>query len=192
MAVPAVAETPPRPARPAHLKLYEATDELNAAYELLVESEGELTPEIEELLAHAQGTFEEKAERVALMVRTLAANQAAAKLEAERLSKLAASAERSAESLKAYLKREMERAGVQKVERPLAKVRIQANSAPSVTCALDVDGLRELQVKYPQIVRVIPEKLELDSRAFAAEVKRDPTFTVEGVTVERGTHLRIA
>lgn len=137
--------------RPARLKLYEAGAELEAAFELLAETEGELTPEIEELLAEAEGNFDEKAERVALVVREFLATEAAEKAQAEAISqvavaphqKRAAAAKRAAESLKAYLVRELTKAGgsedpanARKVATKRVKIRLQKNSRPSFKIAV--------------------------------------------------------
>lgn len=66
------------------IRLYEATEALDICRDLLIEAGGELTPEIEQLLAEAQDTFGQKAERVALFIQELLATAAAVKQERER------------------------------------------------------------------------------------------------------------
>lgn len=171
------------------LKLYETTDELLTVREFLLESEdGELTPEMEQLLDHATGNFDEKVERVALVIRELVASAKGINDEAERLAARARSAERAASRLKAYLLAQLLRADVKKVERPLATVRVQANP-PSVRSSLAPEAV--LALRQTPLVRVIPERVELDSKSIITAWKAGEALP-EGVTVEQGCHLRIA
>jgi hypothetical protein len=110
-----------------NLKLYEATDALDIVAEMLAETEGELTPEIEELLARAGADFNAKAERVALKVRELVLEADAVKAEADRLAARARARKNAAESLRAYLCREMQRADRPKIKGELVSLSVQRN-----------------------------------------------------------------
>lgn len=180
--------TAPAPLHP-NLTLYDATAELNAAFELLAETEGELTPEVEALLTEAGANFDAKAERVALRVNERLALAAAVGAEADRLTKRQAALEREAKALKQYLLRELSAAGRAAVEGTLATIRVQSSS-PAVRAALTEAELRELAASRPALVRVVPETVALDSRAVLAAAKAGEPLPA-GVTVERGTYVRI-
>lgn len=172
------------------LKLYEATAQLDVVRDWLIESGGELTPEIEALLTEAQEAFDTKVERVALFVRELLATAAAVKVERERLAALEKSYTNGAENLKGYLLRQMQRAEVAKVDGTLAKVRVQ-NSPPSVQSTLDADTLRAAFDAGQEWVIEVPASYRLDTNIIKAYAK-DGTPLPEGVTVEVGQHVRIS
>ena len=181
----------------ATLRLYEATAQLDVVRDWLIESGGELTPEIEALLGEAGEAFNAKAERVALFIQELLATSAAVKQERERLEKLEKSYANGAKSIKAYLQREMERAGVEKVEGTLAKIRLQ-NSPPSVKCVLDdvdedvrQDRLRTAFMDGAEWVIEVPASYRLDTNIIKAYAKSGAPLP-EGVTVEQSRHVRIA
>lgn len=122
------------------LRLYEAVDAYHTALEWLEEHEdeiiaagGEMPPELEAILDQAEGDLKEKVKRVALMVQNLAASADAAKAERDRLARTARSYEHQADALKAYLKDQLDRAGVRRVDTPVVKVRVQRASRPSIT-----------------------------------------------------------
>jgi GNAT superfamily N-acetyltransferase len=202
MTVPAVKiDAPER--RAAHLKLYEATDALNIVHQFLEESEGELTPEIEELLAQAEGDFDAKAERVALFVREREAEAAAAKAQADAIKRIAvephlrraATAERMVESLKEYLKRELIAAGGDEKTPRVVKgktvktIRLQKNSQPSVESTLtETDLARIAKGDDADLVKV---QYVLDRAAAVARFNMG-TPLPDGVKVKVGSHVRIS
>lgn len=190
-----IQEEPVEKPRP-YLKLYEATDAIDIVREWLVESEGELTPEIEALLNDAHDDFDAKVERVALLAEEKGANADAAEATAKAIEEVAmrhrlrARVERNGvATLKEYLKREMTAADRLKVERPLARVRVQKNSAPAVKSTLDEHAIEQLFTKAsPFAVRTVT--FSLDSKAVVAAAKREETLP-NGIVVEYGTHVRI-
>lgn len=197
--------------RPARLKLYEAGAELEAAFELLAEAEGEMTPEIEELLNEAVGNFDEKAERVALAVREYQTTAAAEKAQADAIAQLAVaphiarakSAERSADSLKAYLLRELTKAGGEqgprKIEGKRVKIRVQKNSQPSVRVvgvelANVGDFFRRLFESAGEGIRgLVTQRVEylLDSKR-AVELHKAGIDLPTEIVIETGSHVRIS
>jgi hypothetical protein len=98
------------------VKLYERTEALAIIDQLLLESEGDLTPEIEQLLNEAEMSFAEKAVSVAAKVTEFEATAAAARSEATRLAQRAKSFENKAGSLRSYLLIQMQIANKAKVE----------------------------------------------------------------------------
>lgn len=159
----------------------------------LDEADGEMTPELEALLAELDAKADEKIERVALYVREQLSRAAQVKEEVQRLQTIQKRSERAAESLKAYLHREMERLGKTKVTGLLCTVAIQ-NNPPSVKGELTQEALIEIhQVSYADprcIVRYIPESYALDRKA-VLDLHKSGTPLPEGLSVEQGTSLRI-
>jgi hypothetical protein len=207
------------------LRLYQATDALLEVKLWIVEHEseiiaagGEMPPELAELVELAEGQFEEKIERVALFIRELLGTAKVAKEEADRLAKRAKAMEAAAESLKnGYLRWQMYRANVPAVKRPLATVRIQRNSAPSLALSVDPKTLPDaLRRDIPE--QIIPARSEENREAIVAlwkpaydealawAKKSDMTLAEAeefarakaaealpaGVHVELGSHVRIA
>jgi len=169
------------------LKLYEISAEYDRIAEQIIENGGELTPELEAELSEIEGAFEEKAERVALYVRNLLAS---AKVYEEEISRLEGKQDAllaSAKSLKAYLKRNMEKLKLTKIPGKLATVAIQKNSQPSVRCDFDQDALAGLEVVASHLVNTA---YSLNRKAVVDLHKKGGDLP-EGITVERSTHLRI-
>lgn len=130
---------PARPRATPGLRLYEAAEQLATVERWIDEhaddilaNGGALPPALEALLDEADLAFDEKAARVALVVRDFLAQAAAAKGEAARLKQREAVTTNAADALKAYLKRQIEAAD-RPVKHALAAVRVQRNGAPSLT-----------------------------------------------------------
>lgn len=172
------------------LHLYEATEALNIVGDLLYESEGQVTPEIEELLEQAEGQFAEKAERVALFIRGQQSQAKLIKEEEERLAERRKRYDRSAESLKAYLQRNLEAAGKEKVEGKFISVRIQKNP-PAVKGEFSQALLGMLYQKSPAFVAVVPQSYTLDKNAIKDAFKRGEVLP-EGIEIQQSISLRIA
>ncbi len=109
------------------VKLYEHTEAKLYIDSLLAETEGEITPEIEQLMDESELALKDKIEAVAARIRELEAFAGAAKTEADRIAKLGKSADAQAESLTRYLLVNMQRASVPKVETPRFKISIREN-----------------------------------------------------------------
>lgn len=172
----------------AGIKGHELAGEWAALDELLLETGGELTPEIEQLLEQLEGTTTDKLEKIALVAQRHANDAAVIKLELERLAARKKSYENSCAKLKLYAGRILDQLGKPSVKGALVSVGWQ-NNAESIDGELDEHALRELCVIAPEIVRIIPEKLELDRRG-ALEWSRTNALP-DGLTVTRGRHVRI-
>lgn len=171
--------------------LYEIADMRDVLDTWLAETDGELTPELEALLAELAGKADEKIERVALYIRERLARAKAVKDEADRLTALAKANERAADSLKLYLKRQMERLGTTKVHGLLCDVAIQRNSQPTVTTALEPADLYQLDSARPFVIRAEVVQYRLDRDALLAAWKADANSVPAAIVVEQGTHVRI-
>jgi VIT1/CCC1 family predicted Fe2+/Mn2+ transporter len=161
-------------------KLWELGDALEAIIGEILEAEGEVTPELEARLDALQGTFDSKAESVALAARVEKANAERARVEADRLAGMVRRHERAEASLKAYLQRQLERVGRTHIKTDRIAIRLQANSRPSI--------------RWPFDVRLAPEGFtrtvtEIDGNAcYEAWKAKD---LPEGFEVVRGNHLRL-
>src|SRR3954470_17853739 len=105
------------------IHLYDATDAIEIVREWLEEhdeelraNEGVLPPELAELLAHVEGTFDAKAEKVALFIRELLSTAKAVKEEETRLVARRRAMENNADRLKRYLESNMLEAGRMRIE----------------------------------------------------------------------------
>lgn len=162
-------------------RLYEITDELVVIQNMLAETGGELTPEIEAVLDGITGAFDEKVERVIRYTQNEEAFATGARAEADRLLKIARAIENGANHLKDYLMHQMQRAGRTEVRTAIGKVAIQRNGRPSI--------------RWTQPVEMLPaefrrEKVELDSDAALKAWKANGELPA-GFHAEVGSHLRI-
>lgn len=177
----------------ATMRLYEISDARNILDTWLEESEGEMTPELEALLGDLTGQMTEKIERVALYVRERLAHAKAVKDERDRLDAIVKREEKAAESLKSYLKLQMERLGTARVNGLLATVAIQNNSVPSVACALDNEALKIAYLTNSpigQFVVEVPAVYRIAHSAVVAAQKAGDPLPAE-IEVSLGSHLRI-
>lgn len=181
------------------LKLYEHVDAYQAVLDWMEEHEAEiiaaggvLPPELEELLEEVEGDFQTKVGRTALVIQNLLANAKVAKSEADRVAALAKSYERQAESLKAYLKHQLERAGVPKIETPTAKVAIQRNSRPSIRLADPNRIPEQFKIQPPPPPPVFDSQGAYEYLKGAKLLPTEPgTIELDGIVIELGSHLRI-
>lgn len=170
------------------LKLYEHREAVNIVTEWLGEAGGELTPEIQALLAEVHADFDTKIERCALYIRKLEALTARRREAATELNALAKQSAKLIENLKAYVKHEMEAADRERVD-GLIPVKIQADP-PHVESSLSEGELGDLFGKAPRFVRLVPQTFELDKRAILEAHKLNQPLP-QGVTVVQDTSLRI-
>lgn len=191
----------PSVAKDKGLTLYEHVEALavvdtwfDEAMPDIQKAEGEVPEALAALLDMASGSFNEKAERVALKVNQYLAEAAAIETEADRLARRAKSRKARADHLKRYLHLCLTKAGVPKVNGLLLNVRIQKNSQPSVRCALTKQQLEalyhdEVAQHSASIVHKIVD-YELSSR-MALQVAHGGGTLPEGITIEHGSHIRI-
>lgn len=181
------------------LKLYEHVDAYQVVLDWMEEHEDDITaaggvlpPELEALLDEIQGDLQDKVERTALVAQNLLANAKAAKGEADRLAALAKGYERQAETLKGYLKYQLERAGVKKIETPTAKVAIQKNGRPSLRLADPNYIPEQFKVQPPPPPPVFDSQGAYEYLKGAKLLPAEPgVIELDGIVVELGSHLRI-
>jgi hypothetical protein len=171
------------------LSLYELPEAYEAIFQALAETEGEITPEIQERLDLIQDSLETKAERIGTMVQRLTRQGEAAKAEADRLLRLSCQRKDTVDSLKGYLLRTFRALGVNKLDTNLFRFRVQANSQPAVSWRLDPEAIpAEFRKEVP------PPAPTFDRSLVLARWKENPESPdlPEGFSVEVGSHIRIA
>jgi hypothetical protein len=163
------------------IKLWELSADLDAIAEEITANDGEITPEMEERLAALEGAFDEKVERVALYIRQMQVNAAAAKAEKDRIAAIEKRYTAKADNLKLYLLQHMTRQGSTKVETPKCRVSVVKSGVPSISWTgpqfMIPEGYRHITIK-PDL-KTVQEDL--------AEGRTPP----EGFVVEHGKHIRI-
>lgn len=162
------------------MQLYKIADEL--AQLLILTDDGELAPGTEEKLDALSADLERKIEGCCCAVRNLEAEETALKEEASRFAKRAQVAGNARDRLKKYMKDSLEKVQIPKMDAGLFKVRIQANSVPSVS----FDGDAE---KLPEQFRAVT--YSIDRKAVVEAWKNQDELPAE-VSVIKGTHLRIS
>lgn len=170
------------------LKLYELANARDILDEFLMETEGEVTPELAALLDEIEGDIKEKIERVGLYAQEQAATAKAVKAEAERLTARARAMEKAADGLKNYLKYQMVRLGQTKVVGLLCTVSRQKNSVAGIQCAITPEALALTEPALVTRQEIVTYSLDRD--AILARWKAGQALP-ETVVVEQGEHVRV-
>lgn len=164
--------------------------EYAALDDLLAESEGEVTVEIEALIEELDAKADAKIERVALYILGQQGRAKQIKDEEDRLAARRRAVTNGADNLKLYLERTLRTIGKEKVAGVLATVAIQKNN-PSVTApAWDEDALRGIAAYAPQFVTRVPESFALNKRALLDAAKAGDPLP-DGVEIVRTESIRI-
>ncbi|EAE1348405.1 siphovirus Gp157 family protein [Listeria monocytogenes] len=106
------------------MKLYELTDNYLRLQELLEENKTEAVMDTLDAITHG---FHDKAENIAKIIKSLAADAEMAGTEAKRLLKRKQALENNVQKLKTYLQTEMERMEIRKINSTLFTIQIQKN-----------------------------------------------------------------
>ncbi|EAG3841861.1 siphovirus Gp157 family protein [Listeria monocytogenes] len=106
------------------MKLYELTDNYLRLQELLEENK---TEAVMDTLDAITDSFHDKAENIAKIIKSLAADAEMAGTEAKRLLKRKQALENNVQKLKTYLQTEMERMEIRKINSTLFTIQIQKN-----------------------------------------------------------------
>ena len=155
--------------------------EISAAIRQLTETDdGELSPNIEAQLDDLAIALEDKAQSICVIIREQETEATGLASEIARLTSRVKAANRTVERLKTYLRNEMERAGVPKLQTSLFKIRVQ-NNPLSLLFTGDADLL---PVEFKRIT------VEPDRKA-AIEHYKTTGELLDGFAVTTGTHLRI-
>jgi len=110
-----------------NLALYEVSDQLIEIQNELIENGGELTEEIEERLTKLEMKFRDKAVGICKVIRSMAEMASAIKTEENRLKNLRQARERCVEGLREYLRKEMSRLRMKKLDTDLFRLSRRKN-----------------------------------------------------------------
>lgn len=144
------------------MKLYEIANEYQQLLNLA--NAGEIDSDaVRDTLESLSAEFDDKARNCMMIVRQLEANSAAIKSEIDRLKALQSSVDNSAESLKDYIKQNMESTGRDKLDLGLFKLTLKA---PAIS--VDVIDADSIPGEY---WRVIPETSAVDKPLIAKMLK---------------------
>lgn len=163
--------------------LYELTGEFLRLYETAFqqsEDDGAIPQDLADALRGIEGDFVNKGESCLMVVRSWVAHAEALRAEAKRLAEAASRLENRVDWMKRYVKEQMEVVGMDKFRGRILGARIQKNSQPRI----EAKDLKMVPFAYHY-----HPPAELDKRKVLEAIKAGKT--VEGVTVETGTHLRI-
>ena len=157
------------------MKLYE----IPTLYQQLLDMAEEQDIDFSEALDSLEDAFEEKAENIVKIMRTLEAKEKAYKDEEDRLNAQRKTLNNRLQELKDYLQENMNVMGKKKVESGLFTVAIQ-KSPP--TLKIDDD-------KYIPDGYWIPQPPKLDRKELLQDMKLGEE--IEGVEIVQGEHVRI-
>jgi phage host-nuclease inhibitor protein Gam len=133
--------------------------------DMLIENEGELTPELENRLDALMIAGPDKIEAGAMVVRTLESSADACKNEAKRLLERARSFDANADRLKQRMVYALDAAFNGKVKTDRFTIWTQKSSDSTAVDLAEEFTLDQLQSEHPEFVRT---KLELDKTAIKA------------------------
>lgn len=145
-------------------RLYDIAGAVLALEDLLLETGGEWTPEVEELFAEVEGSLESKVDSYAALIREWELDAEKWKAEEARISGHRRARENAAKRLKERLLEALTIAGRDKLETPRFKVAIQ-RTAPGAEILVDAAAIPD------ELVRVIPETREANKVAILAALK---------------------
>lgn len=179
------------------MKLYEISGQFEEIWAKLEESEGEITPEIEEMMNSIEGAFAEKIDNIIRLVRNESGSVSAIEEEIKRLQSRKKRIESSIDWLKAYVKKNMELAKKTEVKTELFTVRIQR-----IKDAVDVVASEKVPDQYKSfLLKDVPPHLvekTLQPYIDLIKVAKDKVLedskkgiNIPGIEIRPGTCLRI-
>ena len=163
-----------------NLTLYQLADEYRQLLELAASEEAD-EESFGAALDAMQGEITTRAVSLAQVARNLESFEQQIEAAIEAMSKRANRAKKRAESIRAYLKEQMERAGISKLDSPFFALAIRKNP-PRLVIAEDALIPRDY-------LRVIPERLEPNKPEIAKALKAG--VDVDGCRLEATTRLEI-
>lgn len=159
------------------MKLYDLTSD----YAQLLDMAEQLDQDtFKDTLESIQESIEDKVENTAKLIKSIEADVTAIKAEEKRLKERRQALETKVDSIKGYLKDQLELAGIDKVKRPLITVSIQ-NNPPSVNIT-DVN-----KIPYTFMIQQEPK---LDKKAILQAIKDGKEIPGAEITQTRGLRIR--
>jgi len=161
--------------------LYELSNELIIVQNKLIEAEFD-EQTIADTLEGMSDRIEIKAENVGMFILNLEAQGNAIKDAEKRMADRRKSIEAKAESIRRYLKDNMDRVGITKIENPYFSLNIK-NNPPSVVIT-DAGKIPSNYYNYPEAPPPSPDKTAIAKALKAGEI-------IEGAYLHQATRLEI-
>ena len=161
--------------------LYQLTNEFQLIQNKLLESDFD-EQTIADTLEGASGDLEAKSVNVAMFIRNLEASAEAIKQAEKAMSDRRKSIENKAESIRKYLKDNMQRCGITKIESPYFALTIKKN--PSIVVIDDAGAIPSELYVYPDAPVPYPDKKAISDQIKAGNV-------VNGAHLEQAERLEI-
>jgi hypothetical protein len=161
--------------------LYELSNELIIVQNKLIEAEFD-EQTIADTLEGMSDRIEIKAENVGMFILNLEAQGNAIKDAEKRMAERRKSIEAKAESIRKYLKDNMDRCGITKIENPYFSLNIK-NNPPSVVIT-DAGKIPSNYYNYPEAPPPSPDKTAIAKALKAGEI-------IEGAYLHQATRLEI-
>lgn len=169
--------------------LYQLAEMRDVLDSWLYEEHGVETPELGALLKDLDGEVDRKIEACGLYIRELDSEAERIGDEEKRLRDRRKARENAANSLRAYLLRQMERLSKDRVKGTLLTVALQA-SPPAVTSTLTDDQMHDLWCDDETFIKPIPVSYRIDRTAVLNAVKAGQEIP-EGIAVTQSRHVRL-
>ncbi|EAE6446445.1 siphovirus Gp157 family protein [Listeria monocytogenes] len=157
------------------MKLYELTESYQNVLDIAEQLEAET---LKDTLDAITESIEVKAENTAKVIKTVNAEIEALDTEIKRMSSRKSTLKNNIESMKRYLKEELEKVGLDKVKGQHLTIRIQNN--PQGVLVEDESKLGAYLVEQPK---------KLDRKAILADLKDGKE--IDGAEIQQGRSLRI-
>lgn len=167
--------------------LYHLNADLESLDALLDATDGEVTPEVEALLAHLAGAETNIGDLARAVVEAEAVGDLYA-TEIARLTRLKNLRQRFVERVKECMVKYMETTGVTQAQTEVGKLSLRRNSQPSVAFEKPLDELPASLVACREtITKITPDRKKI---VMLAQIE-DPLLDAAGVKVKWGSHVRI-
>lgn len=162
-------------------KLYEISDKLAVIHDQIIDADGELTEELEKRLDECNLAIREKTGNIARWILNIDGKVGSVDVEIERLQKRKKFAINLQERLKEYIRINMVRADIQKIETDIFTIAVQKNP-PSV----DITNEEIIPAGY----KVIKQIISVDKKQLLNDLKEGKKIEGCHIVLDK-THLRI-
>ena len=161
------------------MNIYQLTTEYKQLESILIENEGELTPDLEQALQINQDQLQAKGISYGYVIKSIEAESDIIDAEIKRLTQLKKVRDNAAERLKTTLKQAMEMYGVLELKTPTLKISFRKSESVEI---IDMDLLDEKYITKK--TTEMPNKTEIKEALKRGEV-------IEGAELRTNNNLQI-
>ena len=162
------------------MKLYQLTENYQNLWELVEDETIDLSI-VETALKTVEGAIQEKAQNLAVFIKSLGADIEIIKTEEKRLADRRKALENKQAGIKNYLQSQLEIAKLDKIKTPVITVAIQ-NNPPAVK-------IIDEAIIPAQYKTIIPQTFAIDKKTMTDDIKKG--INVPGAELTQGRSLRI-